>query len=178
MNLDKLSQGEVAELLHLSTRQVRNLEAEGMPVHSRAGKKWYVWREVLEWDRQRKEDAAKEAAKEEKPASYWDAERRKAIADADLAELKLQQLRRTLISEEDAVAEITRFCERVRALILAMRSKHQAEILNLQTIPDAGRALERIAAALLADLQRDAGGALDLEDLTSPAPAEGEESVA
>jgi phage terminase Nu1 subunit (DNA packaging protein) len=167
MKLEKLSQMEVAELLTLSTRQVRNLEAEGMPVHARAGKKWYVWREVLEWDRERKEAAAREAATPdpEEPDSLLEAERRKAIADAKIAEMKEQQMRRALIAEADAEAEITRFCDRVRASILSIRSRHQAEILNLQTIPDAGRALERIVAAVLTDLQREAGGARELEDL-------------
>ena len=140
VNLEKLSQTDVAGLLNLSTRQVRNLETEGLPVHSRAGKKWYVWREVLEWDRQRKEAQAREATKpDDKPDSLWEAERRKAVADADMSELKVEQLRRTLIAEEDAVAEITRFCERVRAVILSMRSRYQGELLNIKTIPEAGQ---------------------------------------
>lgn len=172
MNLQKLTQTELAEMLNLSTRQVRNLEEDGLPAHARAGKKSYAWHEVLAWMRGRWETAVRaelEGKDETAPSPLEEAELRKALAEAERAETRNLRERGELAADEDAEAEIRRFCERVRAGILALRSRHQASMVGLPSIPAAGVELDRIAAALLTDLHRDAGGAHEAEDLEPPA---------
>jgi hypothetical protein len=126
----------------------------------------------------RKREVARALAEAKPDASALaDAGLRKAVADAEYSEMRSRRERELLVKERDAEAEaeIWRFCERVRAGILALRSRYQASMVGLRTIPEAGVALDRIAATLLTDLQRDAGGTHEVQDLE---PATSEADVA
>ena len=135
-------------------------------VRNRKGRRELHWPGFPTWrDQQLQGESREKPAADPRKLQTADAELRRALADAEMAELKVTQLRGEMVSDADATAEITRFCERVRATILSIPSRYQTEILDLRTIPEAGQALRRIAAGILTDLERDAGGTSDTADL-------------
>jgi len=95
------------------------------------------------------------------PSSLEEAVLRKAQADATRAELRVQRELGAVISVRDASQEGARFIDRLRAVVLAMPSRHQTELASELgvSIPAAGQALRRLAAATIDELRRDAGGA-------------------
>ena len=160
-----VSTEQLAKACNLTPRRIRQLVQEGMPRAS-AGRydlgvcmSWYI--------RYLQGLVERHGTPEESSARFAmaDAEMRKLLADAEMAEFKVLRERGKMILDADAVAEITRFCDRVRAMILSIRSRYQAELLNLRTIPEAGQALDRVAAGILTELQRDAGGTGETSDL-------------
>lgn len=160
---------QLAKACNLTPRRIRQLVQEGMP---RAGHGRYELGECLSWYiRYLQQIVERRGTPEQSGArlAMAEADMRKLTADAEMAEIKVRRLRGELISDADAVAEIRRFCERVRAVILSMRSRYQAGILNLRTIPEAGQALDRIAVGILTELKRDAGGTGESGDLETGA---------
>jgi phage terminase Nu1 subunit (DNA packaging protein) len=102
----RLAQKDLAALLGLSTRQVRNLVDAGMPVVSEGGKLWYDGPACVAWYVGEKEKAAKsdrsvEAIDEARERA------RKLRFEADLAELKVARERREVapMSEWRAAAD-------------------------------------------------------------------------
>lgn len=89
MNLNKLAQAEVAALLLVEDRTIRNYQKETPPIpsHGSAKRLYYVWEEVLEWRDRRKYQSLHQAANargQEAPdekkerALLWRAQREKA----------------------------------------------------------------------------------------------------
>lgn len=169
---DQLNQTELAEWLLLSTRQVRNLEAEGMPVKSDDGKKFYVWSDVFAWYLERKQQEAIERAGGKAGSGMQGAELRKAVAEAELAELRLQKLRREVVPIAEYRGELGRILGAVRARIVGMPGEWAARCVALVDMATATRRLREISAAQLAALQQAAAAA---PDAVPPPPTDKQE---
>jgi phage terminase Nu1 subunit (DNA packaging protein) len=115
----RLSQIELADLLGLSTRQVSNLVALGMPQHGDRGKRWYVWRGCHQWYVSFK---VEEGKREVKPSTINEAKLRRETAEAELKELELAERRGDLMTVEAG--------ERVIAQAFARAS---SKLANLET---------------------------------------------
>lgn len=79
---------------------------------------------------------------------------RKALADAELAELEVAKQLRTLVPEEEFVEALTEVCEQLRAAVRGMRSRHAARMLHITTKVEAIHRLGVIEDELLANLRR------------------------
>lgn len=106
-----MNQTEFATAVSLSTRQVRNLEAEGLPCRSEKNEKWYP-PEALSWYWERKE---REIRADAADSDYQRALTRKTLADARMAELKAAQLEEALIPMAIHQEVLGRVLDRIRA---------------------------------------------------------------
>lgn len=114
MSSQQVTQTELGGMIGLSTRQIRNLEAEGLPLSMTEEGKRYPIPQAIRWYVQFRERRAAEAAEE---SSYQQALTRKVIADARTAELKLAQFEGTLIPLAVHQEILGRVLDRVRARI-------------------------------------------------------------
>lgn len=110
----QVNQTELAAMLGLTTRQIRNLETDGLPFQASGNGKLYPIPAAVRWYVQFRETRAAEAAASN---SYQEALTRKAVADARTAELKLAQLENTLIPLAVHQEVLGRVLDRVRARI-------------------------------------------------------------
>ena len=107
-----VSQKAFAEMLGLSSRQISNLRAKGMPAHAKGNGHEYPIPDAVQWYVRFKEEAA---ATEARPADLDEAKLRLETAKAEMAELELAERRRQLVTVERYVAEQADAFARVRA---------------------------------------------------------------
>lgn len=96
----------------------------------------------------------KKQAEEAAPDSIRDANRRQAIADAALSELKLQREQGKVIDKTILFPEVRDLCRRIRAALLAMRHQHKHRFVMLKDEAAASRELYSVALVVLAALQQ------------------------
>jgi phage terminase Nu1 subunit (DNA packaging protein) len=148
-----LTQAAIALAFKKSRETIRLWEKAGMP--SRKG--GFVLADCIEWREEvvRQESLRPEEVDEAKERA------RKMRADADLSELKVQQMRAELIPASKVEQDMERLCAMVRARVLAVRGRWAPKIIRLDTMAAATAVLDALAADVL-DALRD--GADDLED--------------
>ena len=145
----------LAALFGVDVRTVDNWLTVGCPAVKRSGRTMYLLSEVIPWrrDQDRRETRSTPKIDEEQA--------RKMRADADLSELKVQQMRGELLPVADVERDMERLCAMVRARVLAVRGRWAPKIIRLETMAEATSALDALAADVL-DALRD--GADDLEE--------------
>lgn len=157
-----VSRREIGDRLGLSERQITNLIksaklADGTPFPSRVDGRdrkfptdrcfdWYV--------RFKQEEALKRADSRKEPENMADAELRKAIADAEIAELKVMRLRGDVVTLETYRKELRRVLTRVRARFAAIPGEFAPRILEPMDMARASAVLKDLVATVLAELQR------------------------
>lgn len=148
------TQKELAAFIKRSARQVHNLTEKGVfarVVHpddpgriyydlAASVQSWIAYQVGLETA------AAKETDEDE-------AERRKAVADAELKEMKVAQLRGSLITVEQHRREMQRVLRRVRESIDTFPGKHAAKLPGDASMNDRVKALRKVALELMAELR-------------------------
>lgn len=158
---------EIAFLLGFEPRTITNYVKRHPDFPSRVSGKTrsFPVQRCLTWQRDRlAADAAAEAA-EPPPSDLAQAEQRKAMADAELAELKLAKLRGDVVAVQAAAKEIRDAFTRVRARLLSTPGEYASQILHLEELPKAVLVLRALVDTVLAELQANAGGpAIDDED--------------
>jgi phage terminase Nu1 subunit (DNA packaging protein) len=159
--VEELTQSDFARAIGVTTRTLFNLRREGMPHRSEGKHVYYPVPAALEWYYARKYRPAEDPA-DVQLQSLRDSERRKAAADAEIAEMKRDELRGLLIRDEDAAAEVRDFCNTVMASLRTAPTRHAASCLNLPTMPAAIGALQEIMEHVIDEARA---------VLTAPAPA-------
>jgi phage terminase Nu1 subunit (DNA packaging protein) len=157
-----VSRAEIADRLHLSERQITTLVksgqlADGTPFPSRVdGKRSRTFpvERCFDWYVHYKQEEALQRAGPKAPDNLADAELRKAIADAAIAELKLANLRNEVVPKEAYRAELRRILGKVRATVVSMPGRHASRVVGLDALPQAVLRLRAIADDLLSELQR------------------------
>lgn len=96
------------------------------------------------------------------PDGLAEAERRRAIADAELAELKVAKFKSELVDAGVVGKEIARAFDRVAARLKATPGEFAPQIMQPLTMPEAVAVLRRLVTTSLAGLQHDFG--IDDED--------------
>lgn len=134
MSRREVSQTELAEFLGLTTRQIRNLDAEGLPHRAEGNRKFYPIPEAVEWYYQGKGQ----------PTAIEEAERRKAVADARMSELKVAQLEGKLVPVELHERRVVALLDRIRAPLLNIPGNHAPAVEAARTPAEAQSVLERI----------------------------------
>lgn len=145
--MNELSQKELAELLGLTTRQIRNLEAEGMPCRAEKNRKRYPAREAISWYHDRR---VQRAVYEMAPTDFNDAKAREMAARAEKAEIEVRQLRGELIHVDDLEALHARPLAQLRSRLLALPGRIAAE-LPMPAV-DAVEAIEPVVHEIMAEL--------------------------
>jgi phage terminase Nu1 subunit (DNA packaging protein) len=156
-----VSRAEIAERLNLTERRITELVkdgklADGTVFPSRVDgrdRKFPVQR-CFEWYlRFKQEEAVERAAGRTTPANMAEAELRRAIADAELAELKLQRLRGEVVPLETYRNELRRVLSRVRGRFQAVPGEFAPRILEPLDMVKATSVLKDLVGTVLAELQ-------------------------
>ena len=145
---------EMARLgLPLSIRSVTyHAKERSCPIESKSGVIRYRWPEYLAWWHAR-DVAAAEARSA--PADLNEARTRKTAAEAELAELELEEQRGNLIRVDDAALQVAKVLERVRARLVAMPGTLGPRLAGLET----ATACEAIVARAIHDTLTELSGA-------------------
>ena len=101
-------------MVGLTTRQIRNLEAKGLPVRSRKNRKWYPLPDAFRWYLAFREEIARE---ELEATPYDEALARKTLAEAKIRERELARLDETLVPMVLLDQTLGRVLDRVQARI-------------------------------------------------------------
>lgn len=163
-----VSRAKIAARLGLAERRItdfiRNGKlADGTPFPSRVSGRARTFPEerCFDWYIKFKQEEAIARAGPQKPVGIEEAEKRKAIADAELAELKLARLRGDLLPVDDFRADLQRILGAVRARILSMPAEYAPRIpLEMAA---AVKLLQDIGDDLFAEMQQ-VGAVLEEEE--------------
>ncbi len=133
-----ISQKELAGHLGLSTRQVRNLEADGvlLPQLDASGKKAYPWPESNQryWSHKIEAERGRTTSVE---ARQEEADARKAEADAEAAEIRTALLRKSVISIDDVERLVAEPLEAVMGAIKNVPSRWGPMLVGCTTTQEA-----------------------------------------
>ncbi len=145
--LNALPVEEVADLLGVTSKTVRNwINKEGLEAVSDGRRRVLDWRGVLEWYIQRRiAESGNDGNGSGDPApglpeNLEQAETRKTIADADLKELKLAQLRGQLVPADEVGRNIARVATAIKTKLeglpssLALRLVGKSDRAEVQQI--------------------------------------------
>jgi len=121
----EITQAELAEILAITTRQVRNLEAQGLPHRADKNRKLYPIPDAVDWIRKRDVEAAVSAMQS---TEFDEAKRREMVARAEKAELEVAKIRGELIHIDDWEALYSRPLAQLRARLLALPGRIAAEL--------------------------------------------------
>jgi phage terminase Nu1 subunit (DNA packaging protein) len=156
---------EIAFLLDVETRTITNYIKRHAEFPSRVSgnNRTFPVKRCLQWQRDRLiADAVADMA-QPAPTNIIDAESRKAIADAELAELKLARLRGDVVAVQAAAKEVRDAFTRVRARLLSTPGEYGSQILHIDQMPRAVFVLRQLVDTVLAELQANAGRTSDDE---------------
>lgn len=151
-----VSQRELAELLGLTTRQIRNLEGRGLPVSVTGNRKRYPIPDAIRWYVASK---GREAAEAAEVTPYDEALARKTLADARIAERKLAELDAALIPAALHRQVLSRVSEGVAARIRNLPGEWAPRFVGIPNPRQAVPLLQTLATSLLEAL---AGNAEDM----------------
>jgi phage terminase Nu1 subunit (DNA packaging protein) len=157
----EVTQKELAAAIKRTPRQVHNLTEKGIfKRHASADdpdQLVYPWpaslHAFIDYAVGMEVDKNKETGEDE-------ADRRKAVADAELKEMKVAQLRAQLLTEEVHRQVVTRMARRIREVIDTFPGKHAAKLPGDAPMNQRVGALRKIAEELLVELRRTS----DVED--------------
>ena len=148
----EVSQKEIGTILGVQTRQVRNLEAQGLPHRADGRRKFYPVAECVAWVRGRDVEAAKASVT---PTDIKESQAREMKAKAEKAELEVAVMRGQLIHVDDLEREHSAPLAQVRASLLALPGRIVAE-LPMPPV-EALEIIEPIVHEFMAELSEDPG---------------------
>jgi len=138
---------DVAELLFVSAKTVRNwINHNGLSCKDDGRRRVLVWREVLDWYIAMRVERDGNSGNEPEPApdapaeTLPQAETRKTIAEADLKELRLAQLRGQLVPADEVGRNVGRVASAIKTKLdalpnsLAMRLIGKSDRVEVQQI--------------------------------------------
>jgi excisionase family DNA binding protein len=145
---DAMPVEDVAELLSVSAKTVRNwINKLGLPAVDDGRRRVLAWSSTLEWYVQRRiqmdGNAGNVSAPPDEdgiPETLDQAETRKTIADADLKELRLAQLRGQLVPADEVGRNVGRVATAIKTKLdglpnaLAMRLQGKSDRVEIQQI--------------------------------------------
>ncbi|MCC7132489.1 MAG: terminase small subunit [Gemmatimonadales bacterium] len=123
----------------LTSRRVQQWIAEGMPYRDEGGNRRIVRAEANRWIREKERDEATKAAT---PDSTDDAERRKATADAQLAELRLARETGQVVPIDEATKAVEDMLGQLRAQLLTLPARWAPRMVGLKTLQEATLTIE------------------------------------
>lgn len=163
-----VNQAQLAAVLSLTTRQIRNLQDEGMPSRAVGNQRQYDLRQVVPWYVARKQEEAKPERKSE-------ADARKALAEARLKELDLAEregelvplaVHRRVMGEvfDDVRSNLLNLPGKVAPQLTGLTSPREAVAILRPAVDQCLVSLVELAADLEDEADREEAGGLP-EDL-------------
>ena len=164
---------EIAFLLGVEPRTVTNYVKShpDFPSRVKGSNRTFPVQRCLAWQRDRAVADAITSVAPPPPDGAHEAGVRKAIADAELAEIRLAKLRGELIPVDVASQEVDRAFGRVRARFVAVPGEYGPQLLNLTDLPRAVAVLRALVAQVLTELQVGLGDG-DADDDEGDAPSD------
>jgi phage terminase Nu1 subunit (DNA packaging protein) len=160
IDLHSLTQSEIATLLGLSTRQVRNLVDQGAPgVNSKDGKVAFDGPVFMAWYWKRKID---DAVAEASPPDEWDARARKETVQARILENELAVNEKRLVNSEMIAEQWAKILGLVNEAITGIEGKAQ-RFVGLRTPAEAKAALRDLRIEVQ-KVAADLGGHASLDE--------------
>lgn len=151
----EVNQTEFAALVGLSTRQVRNLEAEGLPHRADGNAKLYPLPDALDWYYARKYEP-------EAPSERKEADLRKLNAEAKLKEIEVAKAAGELVPLDQYTSELGLVLDKVRAKLQNVPGTWAPALVGCKTIPEALTRLRPLVNEILVELS---GMGDELEEL-------------
>jgi hypothetical protein len=122
-------------------------------------------RRCLQWRQDRIVADALASMQPAAPTNQANAEERKAIADAELAEIKVSKARSEVIAVQLVAKEFRDTFSRIRSAVLSKRGEYRSQFLNLESLAEADGVLARLCDDILSELQaRTSSTELDDDD--------------
>lgn len=150
---DTLNRTELAKVLGFSTKAVDNWRVRGIPCDESGKLPRYVVADVVAWLRAQDIQQANANGKRADGAIDLDELReRKALADTEIAELALEQARGAVVPVEIVVSEVEDCFLRMRAKLLAMRTRYAGRWARITTTPKMKSAIEAAVFEVLDEL--------------------------
>lgn len=144
----RVAQKDLAALFGVTPETIRLWGKQGMPSY-RDG---YTPAECVQW--RREQDKADATARERPDLAEEQA--RKMRADADLSELKRDQMRGDLVPAVDVERRMERLCAYVRVRVLGIRGKWAPKVMGLGTMQEATATLDALSSDILEALRETA----------------------
>jgi phage terminase Nu1 subunit (DNA packaging protein) len=155
MDLARLSQKELAKLLRVEDRTVRNLKDENIPLHGEGKALYYVWDEVEPWwfDRRMRAAGLKKTGGADVPDLYV-SEARKAAADAEMAEMKAEIMKGTHLSSAAAEIIWTNHIAAAKAQLITIGPRVSAQLVDGMTVSERRALIDEGVFSALAELEQ------------------------
>lgn len=150
------SREEIADILGVDVRTITNYRKRhpDFPVKIDGKRVRFPIARCVTWKIDRAVADAIASMAPAAPKDLADAEKRRAIADAEFAEIRVQKLRAEVVLAEDAIREIQESYARVRARFVAVPGEYAPRFLNLTSIPQAVAQLRDLTSTVLSELQQ------------------------
>ena len=131
------------------------MKRPGAPVVSTGGKTYCVWPDFPNWrEKELEKQVRSESRQDDRPKELSDAIRRRAIAEAVIAELAAAEKERTLLHVGVHEEVVGTFCDRMRGALVNMPSNYAVDLERAGVAADAAQSiLERISEDLTATLR-------------------------
>lgn len=168
------SREEIAEILGCDVRTITKYVKQNpkdFPSRVRGKTRDFPIRRCVTWKMDRAVAEAIASFAPPPPSGLLDAEKRKAIADAEYAELRVQKIRREVVPVADQIREMERAYARVRGRLLAVPGEHASRFLNLDSVPKSVVQLREMVANVLSELQQ--AGQLEEDEVATDAAESG-----
>lgn len=150
-----VERAEIAFLLGVEERTITNWvrKHSDFPSRVQGRTRTFPVRRCLQWNQDRIVAEMVASLGPAKPDDEEEAARRRAIAEAELAEIKVAKARAEVVNVQLALREIHDTFARVRSTALAKPGEYAPQILHLEDLGDATRVLRRLIDDLLSELQ-------------------------
>lgn len=169
-NLKALDTNDVAALLGVTDRQVRNyVKHKGLPCKDDGRTRRFIWKEVLDWYVLARMEMSGSRGNPEPDPEDDDTEdltaatTRKTIAEADLKELELASKRNQVVSVADVQRTLANLSKAMQTKILSWPTKLATRLMGLKEREQIRHVLDREARQLCHDLSAIHAKPLDSE---------------
>ena len=150
---ESLPQKELATRLNISSRQVRNLVNEGMPVDHSGPRPAYPWPEAMHWYIQRQVDMAVP-----EHGDQAELELRKLRAEAEKKELEVAVAKRELVHLSELEAVVGETFDRVRSRLLNAPGAWSPHLVGMDTPREVLKALQPLVQEVIDELREEDWG--------------------
>jgi len=139
---------ELTELLAVNDETVRLWRQKGCPHQVERNRPRFVVAKVVGWLREQERRAAE-------PTSLAESEERKAKADAQLAELKLERERGLVVPVDEAASIVEAMLGQLRSTLLTVPQRVAPRLVGLTSLGQATVVLEQVITETLTALSRE-----------------------
>jgi phage terminase Nu1 subunit (DNA packaging protein) len=151
-----VERAEIAFLMEVDVRTITNwVRSAEFPSRVKGNHRTFPVLKCLRWKIDRDVADAVTAMAPPPPDNLFEAEQRKAIADAEMAELRVAKFKSELVDASVVGKEIDRAFNRVSARLKSTPGEFAPQLLQQLSMPEAIAILRRLVSTTLTALQTD-----------------------